>query len=92
MYTLYDYEQYGIEVSDDDKTLGVMDYDSYVESYERSEQELEELNNFDRNRLSTERQHTYDTLVWLYDTNLEFKDGYYMQGQSGQVPVLYVTL
>ena len=53
VYTLYDYEQYGIEVSDDDKTLGVMDYDSYVESYERSEQELEELNNFDRNRLST---------------------------------------
>lgn len=92
VYTLYDYEQYGIEVSDGDKTLGVMDYDSYVESYERSEQELDELNNFDRNRLSTERQHTYDTLVWLYDTDLEFKDGYYMQGQSGQVPVLYVTL
>lgn len=83
VYTLYDYEQYGIEVSDDDKTLGVMDYDSYVESYERSEQELEELNNFDRNRLSTERQHTYDTLVWLYDTNLEFKDGYYMQRAIG---------
>lgn len=83
VYTLYDYEQYGIEVSDGDKTLGVMDYDSYVESYERSEQELDELNNFDRNRLSTERQHTYDTLVWLYDTDLEFKDGYYMQRAIG---------
>ena len=83
VYTLYDYEQYGIEVSDDDKTLSVMDYDAYVELYEQSEQELKELKAFDRSRLSTERQHTYDTLVWLYETGLEFKDGYYMQRAIG---------
>lgn len=31
VFSLYDYEQYGIEVSDDSKTLGTMDYDSYVQ-------------------------------------------------------------
>lgn len=83
VFSLYDYEQYGIEVSDDCKSLGTMDYDSYVQGYEQSEQELKEIKSFDRKKLSKERQHTYDVLIWLYETGLGFKDGYYMQRTIG---------
>lgn len=72
-YIAKDVTQFGVEYTEDDYTLGEIDYDNLDESYKYYESVYNTLKKYDYNQLTEQQQLTYDCLKKYLENQLAFK-------------------
>ena len=77
-YSVSDPSDFGVEFSEDDYNLGVVDTDDLLEDYKTLKEQLEVIESFDDDDLSEEERITKACLIEYYETKLAYEGTDYL--------------